>query len=240
MHPSADAVGYVVAGLYAEEGSIVVDVGGQSVNGSLRPHFEKKGARFLSVDMDAGPGVDIVVQPGMPLPFATGSVDIVVSTSCFEHDPFFWMTFKDMCRIVKPGGYVYINAPQSGPYHKHPGDNWRFNTDAAQALAAWSTKPIYLAEQVDSALASCDSVGAVRAALSNNVFPVVVQEQFFAGPWYTARDANWIDCCMLFKRVTPEEVQSPSIVLDSRAVYYGILCRTVRDIGVPTAMQIPL
>jgi len=43
-----------------------------------------------------------------------------------------------MCRILKTGGYIYINAPSSGYYHGFPGDNWRFYKDAGQALAYWS------------------------------------------------------------------------------------------------------
>jgi hypothetical protein len=47
------------------------------------------------------------------------------------------MTFKEMTRIIKKNGYIYVNVPSSGPYHKYPGDNLRFYTDAGQALAYW-------------------------------------------------------------------------------------------------------
>ena len=61
--------------------------------------------------MEADPSVDIVTPPGDKLPFGDSYVDLIVSTSCFEHDPCFWMTFKEMTRIIKPSGYIYINAP---------------------------------------------------------------------------------------------------------------------------------
>ena len=47
-----------------------------------------------------------------------------------------------MCRIVKPTGYIYVNAPSASPYHMYPGDNWRFYSDAGQTLAYWSGKQI--------------------------------------------------------------------------------------------------
>ena len=47
-----------------------------------------------------------------------------------------------MTRIIKPSGYIYINAPTTGHYHCYPGDNWRFYSDAGQALAYWSGKQI--------------------------------------------------------------------------------------------------
>lgn len=92
--------------------------------------------------MEKDPSVDIIVEPGEKLPFEDESVDLIVSTFCFEHDPCFWMTFKEMCRIVKPTGYIYVNAPSASPYHMYPGDNWRFYSDAGQSLAYWSGKQI--------------------------------------------------------------------------------------------------
>ena len=117
-----------------------MDIGGRNVNGSLREFFEEKGMRFVCVDMEANPSVDIVIPPGEKLPFDDASVDLIVSTSCFEHDPCFWITFREMTRIIKPTGFIYINAPTKGYYHGYPGDNWRFFSDARQALAYWSGK----------------------------------------------------------------------------------------------------
>lgn len=138
MHITSLKAGEAVSETYGVSGKLVVDVGGKDVNGSLRAFFEAKGMKFVCVDMEAHSSVDIVVKPGAPLPFETGSVDIIVSTSCFEHDPCFWMTFREMARIVKPDGIVYVNAPTAGFYHGFPGDNWRFFSDAGQALAYWS------------------------------------------------------------------------------------------------------
>ncbi len=140
MHISAMASGDGFAEVYGKPGFTVVDVGGQDVNGSLRNCFESRAMKYISVDMVEHPSVDIVVQPSERLPFEDGSIDMVVSTSCFEHDPCFWLTFKEICRIVKLGGYIYINAPSTGMYHKYPGDNYRFYKDTSQALAFWSGK----------------------------------------------------------------------------------------------------
>jgi SAM-dependent methyltransferase len=138
MHNSALLTGHAFLDAYLLPGMTVVDVGGMNVNGSLRPYFESRGIFYISVDQEADPSVDVVCPSGQPLPFEDGSVDAVVSTSCFEHDPFFWLTFREMCRIVKNHGFVYLNAPSTGPYHGYPGDCWRFYKDAGAALVKWS------------------------------------------------------------------------------------------------------
>lgn len=185
MHLSALISGNTFAEIYGKPGMTVVDVGGMDVNGSLRDGFTTRGMNFISVDLDAHPSVDIVIKPGDPLPFETGSVDLVVSTSCFEHDPCFWLTFKEMCRIVKNGGYIYVNAPSNGPYHGHPGDNWRFYKDAGQALAYWA------------------SLG------KEDVYPVKVVESFNFGVPSTD---IWNDFICIWKRV---DEKTTSIVLEN-------------------------
>jgi SAM-dependent methyltransferase len=121
--------------------AIVVDFGSYSVNGNVRDIFEPH-MKYIGIDMEAGPNVDIVCE-NRKTPFEAKSVDVVISTSCFEHDSCFWMTFLEMCRIVKPGGYIYINAPSSGPYHGHPGDCWRFYKDSWDALQKWGVENKY-------------------------------------------------------------------------------------------------
>jgi SAM-dependent methyltransferase len=176
MHDTALIAGKLFSEIYGKSEMTVVDIGGQNVNGSLRKFFEEKNMKYISVDLEAHPSVDIVVQPYEKLPFETGTVDIIISVSCFEHDPCFWITFKEMCRITKLGGYIYIDAPTNGPYHKYPGDNWRFYSDAGQALAFWSGKKMYEEEIVN---------------------PVKVLETFHILP---IKDV-WIDFICIFERV---------------------------------------
>jgi len=139
MHDTALKSGELFAKCYGGVGKVVIDIGGQDVNGSLRSFFTLLGMKYICLDIVSHPSVDVVIKPGDKMPFENGSVDLIISTSCFEHDPCFWLTFKEMCRIVKLGGFIYVNAPANGPYHKYPGDNWRFYPDSGQALAYWSS-----------------------------------------------------------------------------------------------------
>lgn len=41
------------------------------------------------------------------MPFGDGAFDAVVASSVFEHDVAFWITFREMCRVVRPGGTIY-------------------------------------------------------------------------------------------------------------------------------------
>jgi len=201
MHDTASKSGELFAHSYGGVGKVVVDIGGQNVNGALRVFFEKLGMKYICVDIEPHTSVDIVVKPGDKLPFDNGSIDLIVSTSCFEHDPCFWITFKEMTRITKLGGFIYVNAPTNGPYHCHPGDNWRFYSDAGQALSYWSS-----------------------FQFSNEpIFPAKVVETFHILP---KRD-QWCDFICVWERV--EQKQEDIVVSNSILQNIGILEKMLND-----------
>lgn len=185
MHDTAYICGASFAHYYGKPKYKVLDIGGQDVNGNLRKEFEDRQMKYTSVDISEGKNVDIVINPNENLPFEDGTFDLVISTSCFEHDPCFWITFREMCRIVKKDGYIYVNAPSNGMYHTYPGDNWRFYSDAGQALSFWASK-----------------------ILDGKCYPVNVVETFHALPL----NDIWIDFVCVWKRV---EERTEKITTDS-------------------------
>ena len=114
----------------------VIEIGSQDINGSIR---SVSPADFLYVGLDfaSGKGVDLILDDPYKLPFEEGTIDVCVSTSCFEHSEFFWLTYLEIMRVLKPTGLFYLNAPSNGMYHRHPVDCWRFYPDSGHALVNW-------------------------------------------------------------------------------------------------------
>jgi SAM-dependent methyltransferase len=144
MHPSAmsncDLFFKTYAASFSGESKVrVIDIGSQDVNGSLRTlvptHFE-----YLGVDFVAGKGVDVLLDDPYSLPFEKESVDIVLSSSCFEHSEMFWLVFLEIMRILKPSGLFYLNVPSNGSFHRYPVDCWRFYPDSGRALVSWAQR----------------------------------------------------------------------------------------------------
>jgi SAM-dependent methyltransferase len=149
MHHSAYVNAEKFYNKYCEdniENKKILDVGSYDVNGTMKPIFQK--GQYVGLDMEQGPNVDIV-GVSHKIPFEKDEFDIVISSSCFEHDDMFWISFQEMCRVLKPGGYMYIQAPSNGPYHGWPGDNWRFYIDSWKALEKWGKKLGYDIELVE-------------------------------------------------------------------------------------------
>ncbi len=139
MHPSALLHGSLFFETYVAKCSsaLVVDLGAQDVNGSLREVCPPV-CQYLGVDVVEGKGVDIVLQDPYKLPFEDSTVDFVVSSSCFEHSEMFWVLFLEILRILKPSGICYLNVPSNGSFHRYPVDCWRFYPDSGNALVTWA------------------------------------------------------------------------------------------------------
>lgn len=126
----------------------ILDIGSLDVNGSLRT-VAPKDCDYIGLDTSLGRGVDVVTSDPHHYEFLDNKFDAIVSTSCFEHDTMFWLTFLEMLRVIKYGGYIYINVPSNGGYHAYPVDCWRFYPDSGKALESWGRKngfPVNLCE----------------------------------------------------------------------------------------------
>jgi SAM-dependent methyltransferase len=113
----------------------ILDVGSMDVNGSYKKLFDSKFSSYIGVDIAAGNNVDVVLKSPYKLPFSKNSFDYVISGQAFEHIEFFWITWKEMVRVTKPDGFIFLIAPSRGPVHDYPLDCWRFYPDGFRALA---------------------------------------------------------------------------------------------------------
>jgi len=113
----------------------ILDVGSFDVNGSYKPILHRRGARYVGLDLLAGPNVDVVLKSPYFFPLSSNGFDLVVSGQAFEHIEFFWLTWMEMVRVVKPNGLIFLIAPSKGPEHRYPQDCWRYYPDSYRALS---------------------------------------------------------------------------------------------------------
>ena len=140
VHDTAREHGRLFFQLYGSDTlRTVVELGSQDVNGTLREHCPLN-VHYIGLDIMPAKGVDLVINPDLPLPLVSESVDAVVTSSAFEHDVCFWATFLELVRILRPGGLLYVNVPSNGAFHRYPLDCWRFYPDAGVALTRWAVR----------------------------------------------------------------------------------------------------
>ncbi|WP_201159284.1 class I SAM-dependent methyltransferase [Rhodoplanes elegans] len=96
------------------DGGAVLEIGSADLGGSARQHFQARD--YIGVDLAPGPGVDVVGN-GAVVEFDR-LFDVAISVECFEHNPQFLETLKNMVRHTRPGGLVLMTCASTGrPEH---------------------------------------------------------------------------------------------------------------------------
>ena len=90
-------------------GEYVLEIGSLNINGSIRPFFEK--CTYVGVDLGEGADVDVVAR-GEDLTYEDGAFDVVASCECFEHNPEWVATLKNMIRMAS--GLVFFSCATTG------------------------------------------------------------------------------------------------------------------------------
>lgn len=168
----------------------IVELGAQNVNGSLRD-VAPTSAQYIGLDFVGGPSVDIIIDDPYRLPIDDEFADIVVTSSCFEHSEFFWLSLLETIRILKKGGLLYINAPSNGYYHKWPVDCWRFYPDAGIAFVNWANRNGYQTTLVESFIGK-HSEGSISEGGMWNDFVAVISK---------SKDASNITAARIHKKI---------------------------------------
>lgn len=124
MHPEAMAyVGRVASGISGHEFLRIVDLGGRNVNGSPRDLFP--GASYVAVDVEAGPGVDVVADAATYQPET--APDLVLCCEVLEHARQASRIVENALQMLAPGGRLVVTAaaPWRGPHSAKTGGRLR-------------------------------------------------------------------------------------------------------------------
>lgn len=121
----------------------IVEIGSMAMGSTIKSLLNQDNIKYIGLDITPGPNVDCVITDPYRYPFEENSIDIVVSISTFEHTDFFWLSFLEILRVLKPEGLFFLNAPSNSHFHRHPTDSWRFYPDSSYSLVKWGKKNNY-------------------------------------------------------------------------------------------------
>jgi SAM-dependent methyltransferase len=116
----------------------ILDLGSRKSDRSHATHRELLTAidhEYVGLDIRPGINVDVVMKKPYRIPLKTNSFDVAISGQAFEHIAFPWVSFYELSRVIKPGGYIFLTAPSRGHVHD-VWDCWRYLPDSMRALAA--------------------------------------------------------------------------------------------------------
>src|SRR6195952_607127 len=84
------------------------------------------------VDWAPGEYIDLSCDLSQPLPFADASFDTIILSDVLEHIPEPELLWREMTRVLAPGGNVIMNVPFYYSVHGHPHDYYRYTNFALE------------------------------------------------------------------------------------------------------------
>ena len=125
----------LVAGLYqahlpAHARGALLDLGCGKVPlyAAYAPHVDE----VTCVDWAPGEHIDLSCDLSQPLPFDDARFDTIVLSDVLEHMPEPELVWREMTRVLRPGGKVIMNVPFYYSVHAHPHDYYRYTCFALE------------------------------------------------------------------------------------------------------------
>jgi len=107
----------------------ILDVGSLDVNGTYKESFNNPNWTYTGLDIVSGKNVDVISSTPYNWPISDNSYDVIISGQCMEHVEAPWLWTKEIERICKPNGIIFIIAPWTFKIHRYPVDCWRILPD---------------------------------------------------------------------------------------------------------------
>ncbi len=108
------------------------------------------------INLDIFPFKNVnLVTDATKLSINDNAVDMIITQSTLEHVPNAELAIKEICRVVKPGGFVYVSIPFLMPFHASPNDYFRLtNEGLKRRFAAFEQRRVGMNGGPASALVS--------------------------------------------------------------------------------------
>lgn len=117
-------------------GMRVLEIGSREVTGisNARKAFNK--AQYIGFDYYPGENVDVVGDAHRLSSYfkQEDKFDIVFSSSCFEHFAMPWVVAAEIAKVLKVGGFVFVETHFSFSSHERPWHFFQFSDMALRVL----------------------------------------------------------------------------------------------------------
>ena len=117
-------------------GMKVLEIGSREVTGASNARNEFAKAEYVGFDYYSGDNVDVVGDAHkLSSYFGQGEkFDIVYSSACFEHFAMPWLVAVEISKLLKVGGFVFVETHFSYSSHERPWHFFQFSDMALKVL----------------------------------------------------------------------------------------------------------
>lgn len=113
----------------------ILEVGSKDYGNTVPFRKHIRHTQYVGLDMAPGSGVDVVGDLSQDLcGLEEGRFSLIICCSVLEHVAKPWLMARNIVRLTKPGGRVYMSVPWVWRYHPYPDDYFRFSWRGIEGL----------------------------------------------------------------------------------------------------------
>lgn len=116
---------FEIASYIFNSGFLVLNIGSGDFKGVGAKLWNFSSGKIINLDIQPGLEVD-VVGDAHDLPFDNNSFDAIVMQAVLEHLHTPEVALMEAFRVLKPGGFIYLEVPFLQGFHADPHDYFRF------------------------------------------------------------------------------------------------------------------
>ena len=102
----------------------------------------------ICVDWSPGEYIDLPCDLTQPLPFGADRFDTIILSDVLEHLPEPELLWREITRVLRPGGAIIMNVPFYYSVHAHPHDYYRYTNFALERFVKLNGLTLILLEPV--------------------------------------------------------------------------------------------
>ncbi|MGI0076352.1 MAG: class I SAM-dependent methyltransferase [Nitrosopumilaceae archaeon] len=91
------------------------------------------GNNCINVDIQSKPDVDIVCDI-QDLPQSLGQFDGIICNGVLQYCQYPWRVAQEFYRVLRPGGYLFLDVPWVQPYCSNTPDRFRYSEHALRSI----------------------------------------------------------------------------------------------------------
>lgn len=170
----------------------VLEIGSREVTGVSLMRKRLVSAEYVGFDFYTGNNVDVIGDVHKLSSYFNGEkFDLIFSSACFEHFAMPWIASQEMVKLLKMGGYIFVETHYSYSSHERPWHYFQFSEKALEVLFNREMGIECVEKGVSNPLIARFSKYAVKYLRGRKIPGLYCHSEFLGKKFKDVEDFNW-------------------------------------------------
>ena len=170
----------------------VLEIGSREVTGVSSMRKRLFDAEYVGFDFYSGNNVDIIGDVHKLSSYFNGEkFDLIFTSACFEHFAMPWIASQEIVKLLKVGGYIFVETHYSYSSHERPWHYFQFSENALEVLFNREMGIECLEKGVSNPLIAKFSKYAVKYLRGRKIPGLYCHSEFLGKKFKDVDDFNW-------------------------------------------------